>query len=67
MGSVVILCLLVGSYEAGASKVSLGHYVAVLGVLGLVEASAKVASDLSKRISPALLVLFDKVLLHRSF
>ncbi|HCS62659.1 MAG TPA: transcriptional regulator [Cellvibrio sp.] len=31
--------------EAGDSKVSLGHYVAVLAVLGLVEDLAKVASD----------------------
>ncbi|MDG9669916.1 helix-turn-helix transcriptional regulator [Hahella sp. CR1] len=31
--------------EQGDAKVSMGHYVAVLGVLGLVEDLAKVASD----------------------
>ena len=31
--------------EQGDSKVSIGHYVAVLGVLGMVEDFAKVASD----------------------
>ncbi len=31
--------------EQGDSKVSIGHYVAVLGVLGMVEDLAKVASD----------------------
>ncbi len=37
--------LTIRKIEAGDSKVSLGHYVAVLGVLGLVEDLAKVASD----------------------
>lgn len=31
--------------QQGDSKVSIGHYVAVLGVLGLVEDFTKVASD----------------------
>ena len=31
--------------EQGDSKVSIGHYVAVLGVLGMVEDPTKVASD----------------------
>ncbi|ABC28015.1 predicted transcriptional regulator [Hahella chejuensis KCTC 2396] len=31
--------------EQGDAKVSMGHYVAVLGVLGLVEDLVKVASD----------------------
>jgi transcriptional regulator with XRE-family HTH domain len=37
--------LTIRKIEAGDSKVSLGHYVAVLSVLGLVEDFAKVASD----------------------
>lgn len=37
--------LTVRKIEAGDSTVSLGHYVAVLSVLGLVEDFAKVASD----------------------
>lgn len=37
--------LTVRKIEAGDSRVSLGHYVAVLGVLGLVDDFAKVASD----------------------
>lgn len=37
--------LTIRKIEAGDSKVSLGHYVAVLGVLGLVEDFARVASD----------------------
>lgn len=37
--------LTIRKIEAGDSTVSLGHYVAVLGVLGLVEEFAKVASD----------------------
>jgi len=37
--------LTIRKIEAGDSRVSLGHYVAVLGVLGLVEDFAKVASD----------------------
>jgi transcriptional regulator with XRE-family HTH domain len=37
--------LTIRKIEAGDSKVSLGHYVAVLSVLGLVEDLAKVASD----------------------
>jgi transcriptional regulator with XRE-family HTH domain len=37
--------LTIRKIEAGDSKVSLGHYVVVLSVLGLVEDLAKVASD----------------------
>ncbi len=37
--------LTIRKIEHGDPKVSLGHYVAVLGVLGLVEDLAKVASD----------------------
>ncbi|OZG69974.1 transcriptional regulator [Hahella sp. CCB-MM4] len=37
--------LTVRKIEQGDAKVSLGHYVAVLSVLGLVEDLAKVASD----------------------
>lgn len=37
--------LTIRKIERGDPKVSLGHYVAVLGVLGLVEDLAKVASD----------------------
>lgn len=37
--------LTIRKIEAGDSKVSLGHYIAVLGVLGLVEDLAKVARD----------------------
>jgi len=37
--------LTIRKIEAGDSTVSLGHYVAVLGVLGLVGDLAKVASD----------------------
>lgn len=37
--------LTIRKVEAGDSTVSLGHYVAVLAVLGLVEDLAKVASD----------------------
>lgn len=37
--------LTVRKIERGDAGVSLGHYVAVLGVLGLVEDLAKVASD----------------------
>lgn len=37
--------LTIRKIEAGNSSVSLGHYVAVLGVLGLVEDLAKVARD----------------------
>lgn len=37
--------LTIRKIEAGDSKVSLGHYIAVLGVLGLVEDFAKVARD----------------------
>lgn len=37
--------LTIRKIEAGDSRVSLGHYVAVLSVLGLVEDFAKVASD----------------------
>ncbi|WP_218943467.1 helix-turn-helix domain-containing protein [Exilibacterium tricleocarpae] len=37
--------LTIRKIENGDPKVSLGHYVAVLGVLGLVEDLAKVASD----------------------
>jgi transcriptional regulator with XRE-family HTH domain len=37
--------LTIRKIEAGDSTVSLGHYVAVLGVLGLVDDFAKVASD----------------------
>jgi len=37
--------LTIRKIEAGDSKVSLGHYVSVLSVLGLVEDLAKVASD----------------------
>lgn len=37
--------LTIRKIEAGDSTVSLGHYVSVLGVLGLVEDFAKVARD----------------------
>lgn len=37
--------LTIRKIERGDPRVSLGHYVAVLGVLGLVEDLAKVASD----------------------
>jgi len=37
--------LTIRKIENGDPKVSLGHYVAVLGVLGLVEDLGKVASD----------------------
>ena len=37
--------LTIRKIEQGDPKVSLGHYVSVLGVLGLVEDLAKVASD----------------------
>jgi len=37
--------LTIRKIENGDAKVSLGHYVAVLSVLGLVEDLAKVASD----------------------
>jgi len=37
--------LTIRKIESGDSKVSLGHYVAVLGVLGLVDDFAKIASD----------------------
>lgn len=37
--------LTIRKIEAGDSSVTLGHYVAVLAVLGLVEDLAKVASD----------------------
>ena len=37
--------LTVRKIEQGEPSVSLGHYVAVLGVLGLVEDLARVASD----------------------
>lgn len=37
--------LTVRKIESGDPSVSLGHYVAVLGVLGLVEDLSKVASD----------------------
>lgn len=37
--------LTIRKIEAGDSKVSLGHYVAVLSVLGLAEDFVKVASD----------------------
>lgn len=37
--------LTIRKIEHGDPKVSLGHYVAVLGVLGLVEDLVKVASD----------------------
>lgn len=37
--------LTVRKIQQGGSTVSIGHYVAVLGVLGMVEDLAKVASD----------------------
>lgn len=40
-----LIRLTIRKIERGNPKVSLGHYVAVLGVLGLVEDLAKVASD----------------------